>query len=102
MTLILSPEQKAMRAYEARHSPPGQTRAAVQAVERALDGLSVDLAQEGGSLGLPAVLNALLNNLVHNMAMLPDGERQAFVRNVCHAVPDRVEARLLELQRETQ
>jgi hypothetical protein len=102
MSLILSPEQRAMRAYEARHSPQGQTYAATRMVERALDGLATDLGQEGGALGLPAVLNALLNNLVHHMAMLPEGERQVFVRNVCHAVPNRVEARLRELQREAQ
>ena len=99
-SLILTPEQKALRAYERRHSPAGQTAATTRRIEHALDGLATELDFEGGQLGLPAVLNGLLNNLVHHMAMLPEGERQAFVRNVGHALPGRVEARLVELKKE--
>lgn len=96
-SLILTPEQKAMRAYERRHSAAGQTAAATRRIEHGLEGLSDELVFEGGQLAAPAIINGLLNNLTHHMAQLPDGDREAFVRNFVHALPGRVEARVIAL-----
>ncbi len=93
-SLILTPEQKAMRAYEARHSEAGQVATIERAIGRAVDGVSQDLSAEGGKPSYTAALGGLLNAVAGHLALLEDGDRQRFIAQVQVELPHQVEARV--------
>lgn len=94
MSIILSQEQKALRAYDKRHSEHGQVASFERAIDRALNGTSQDLSAEGGKPSYTAALGGLLNALAGHLAVLPDGQRQDFIAQVQRELPHQVEARV--------
>lgn len=93
MNLILTKEQKAMRAYEARHSEAGQVASVERAVRRAIDGVNQDLAAEHGQPSYTAALGGLLNVLAEHLAILGPEDRRNFITSVQAELPHQVEAR---------
>lgn len=101
-SLILSLEQKAMRAYERRHSEQGQVAAFERATRRAVDGVSIDLTEEGGQPSFTAALGGMLNVLAGQLAMLPDDRRRQFIARVQAELPHQVESRVALSEQEKQ
>jgi hypothetical protein len=99
--LILTPEQKALRLVERRHSEKGQIALNERAIERAIVAVNHDLSEEGGQPSFTAVLGALGNSIAAHLAQLTDDTtRRRMIAMFAQELPHQVESRVAMLEAE--
>ena len=96
MSLILTPEQRALRLVALRHSEEGQLAITHRAIGRAIGAVNTDLQAEGAKPSFTAVLGALGNALAEHLAQLAPSDRARFTNMVALELPSQVEARAQE------
>jgi hypothetical protein len=93
--LILTPEQKALRLVQQRHSEEGQLALTSRAIGRAIGAVNQDLVEEGCQPSFTAVLGALGNALAEHLAKLDDPRMRArLVNSMATELPLQVERRV--------
>lgn len=103
MSLILSPEQKALRLVHQLHSEEGQAQRFSAAIGRGINALNQDITVEGAKPSLQAVMNALANSMAFHLVMVDNPTLRMrvladLVEELPHMVQDQVDAKAAAVQ----